>query len=79
MSGDTLQGQWNQLKGKVRQEWGTWTNDDVDVIEGQSEQLVGRIQELLRDRSRRSRTTSQGADPRDRRRLDNAAPLDMTM
>jgi uncharacterized protein YjbJ (UPF0337 family) len=45
MNEDTLKGQWNQLKGKVRQKWGELTNDDVNVIQGQSEQLVGLIQQ----------------------------------
>jgi len=45
MNEDTLTGQWNQLKGKVREKWGNLTNDDIDVIQGRTEQLVGRIQE----------------------------------
>ena len=45
MNEDTLKGQWMQLKGKVREQWGKLTNDDIDQIEGQGEQLVGRIQE----------------------------------
>ena len=45
MNEDTLTGQWNQLKGKVREKWGNLTNDDIDVIKGRSDQLVGRIQE----------------------------------
>lgn len=45
MNEDTLKGQWMQLKGKVREQWGKLTNDDVDQIHGQGEQLVGRVQE----------------------------------
>lgn len=45
MNEDTLTGQWNQLKGKVREKWGKLTNDDLDVVQGRAEQLVGRIQE----------------------------------
>ena len=45
MNDDTLKGQWMQLKGKVREQWGKLTNDDVDQVQGQGEQLVGRIQE----------------------------------
>jgi uncharacterized protein YjbJ (UPF0337 family) len=45
MNEDTLKGQWTQLKGKVREQWGKLTDDDVDQIQGQGEQLVGRIQE----------------------------------
>ena len=56
MNEDTLKGQWNQLKGKVREKWGKLTDDDVDVIRGQSQQLVGRIQErygIARDEAER--------------------------
>ena len=45
MNQDTLQGQWTQLKGQVREKWGKLTNDDLDQIQGRSEQLVGKIQE----------------------------------
>jgi uncharacterized protein YjbJ (UPF0337 family) len=33
------------LKGKVREQWGKLTDDDLDQIQGKSEQLVGRLQE----------------------------------
>jgi len=36
-------GRWDQLKGKVKQTWGDMTDDDVDVAEGQYDELVGRI------------------------------------
>ena len=42
---DTLQGQWTQLKGAVREQWGKLTHDDVNQIEGRAEQLIGKIQE----------------------------------
>ncbi len=45
MNQDTLKGQWNQLKGKVREQWGKLTDSDLDQVQGQSEQLIGRIQE----------------------------------
>ena len=56
MNKDTLKGQWNQLKGSVREQWGKLTDDDLDRVEGQSEQLVGRIQErygIARDEAER--------------------------
>ena len=56
MNEDTLRGQWNQLKGSVREQWGKLTDDDLDRIQGQSEQLVGRIQErygIARDEAQR--------------------------
>jgi len=37
--------QWKQLRGKVKENWGKLTDDDLDTIEGQFEQLVGVIQE----------------------------------
>jgi uncharacterized protein YjbJ (UPF0337 family) len=45
MNEDTFTGQWKQLKGKVREKWGKLTNDDLDVVQGKAEQLIGRIQE----------------------------------
>jgi uncharacterized protein YjbJ (UPF0337 family) len=45
MNRDTLQGQWTQLKGSIREQWGKLTDDDVDQIHGRSEQLIGKIQE----------------------------------
>jgi uncharacterized protein YjbJ (UPF0337 family) len=45
MNEDVLKGQWMQLKGKAREKWGKLTNDDLETIQGRTEQLVGRIQE----------------------------------
>lgn len=45
MNKDTLMGNWKQLKGKVRKEWGKLTDDDIDQIEGNYEILAGRLQE----------------------------------
>jgi uncharacterized protein YjbJ (UPF0337 family) len=45
MNEDTLKGQWTQLKGAVREKWGKLTNDDLDQIQGKSEQLIGKIQQ----------------------------------
>ena len=45
MDTDTLKGQWKQLKGKVKEKWGKLTDDDLTVINGKQEQLVGRNQE----------------------------------
>jgi uncharacterized protein YjbJ (UPF0337 family) len=39
------EGRWDQLKGKARQAWGNLTDDDLDVAEGNYEELVGRIKE----------------------------------
>lgn len=56
MNRDILEGQWTQLKGRVREKWGKLTDDDLDNIRGKSEQLIGRIQErygLARDEAQR--------------------------
>ena len=45
MNRDTLKGQWMQLKGKVRQQWGQLTDDEIDQMQGNAEMLIGRIQE----------------------------------
>jgi uncharacterized protein YjbJ (UPF0337 family) len=45
MNRDTLKGQWTQLKGKVRQQWGKLTDDEIDQMQGNAEMLVGKIQE----------------------------------
>ena len=45
MNTDTIKGNWTQFKGKVKEQWGKLTDDDLDVINGQREQLVGRLQE----------------------------------
>lgn len=45
MNRDILKGQWMQVKGKVRQQWGKLTDDDLDVIQGNADLLIGKIQE----------------------------------
>jgi uncharacterized protein YjbJ (UPF0337 family) len=45
MNWDQLQGKWKQFKGSVREEWGKLTDDDLELIAGQKDKLVGRIQE----------------------------------
>jgi len=40
----TLQGNWNELKGKLRNKWGQLTNDDLQQAHGNVDQLVGLIQ-----------------------------------
>ena len=45
MNRDTLQGQWMQVKGKVRQQWGKLTDDDLEKIQGNAEVLIGKVQE----------------------------------
>lgn len=45
MNENKMKGQWEQMKGKVKEKWGKLTDDDLTVIDGRSDQLAGRIQE----------------------------------
>lgn len=45
MNRDQMEGNWKQLKGKVRSAWGDLTDDDVESVGGRREALVGKIQE----------------------------------
>ncbi len=40
-----LTGKWNEYRGKVQEQWGKLTNDDLDQVKGERTQLVGRIQQ----------------------------------
>jgi uncharacterized protein YjbJ (UPF0337 family) len=40
----TLKGNWNEIKGKIRNRWGQLTSDDLQAAQGNFEQLVGLIQ-----------------------------------
>ena len=45
INSDVLEGKWNQLKGKVRQQWGNLTDDDLERIAGKRDELIGVLQE----------------------------------
>jgi uncharacterized protein YjbJ (UPF0337 family) len=45
MNWHQIAGNWRQCKGQVRERWGKLTEDDLEVIRGKREQLVGKIQE----------------------------------
>ena len=45
MDWNRVEGNWKQLKGTVKEQWGKLTDDDLDVIDGKREQLEGRLQE----------------------------------
>jgi len=45
MNNDILRGHWKQLQGRVRQRWGRLTDDDVVLIQGDRDVLMGKIQE----------------------------------
>jgi uncharacterized protein YjbJ (UPF0337 family) len=44
MNWEQIQGNWMQMRGRAKQRWGKLTDDDLDVIEGRREELIGRLQ-----------------------------------
>ncbi|MCW8979753.1 MULTISPECIES: CsbD family protein [Altibacter] len=45
MNSEQLKGNWNQIKGKAKQQYGIAVDDDSTYSEGKFDELVGRIQE----------------------------------
>jgi uncharacterized protein YjbJ (UPF0337 family) len=45
MNWDRIEGNWKQLTGRAKAQWGKLTDDDLDVVAGRREQLSGKIQE----------------------------------
>jgi uncharacterized protein YjbJ (UPF0337 family) len=45
MNWDQIAGKWRESKGQLRSKWGKLTDDDLDVIAGKKEALIGRIQQ----------------------------------
>jgi len=42
-----LKGKWTEMKGKIKQQYADWTDDDLKYEEGQDEELLGRLQQKL--------------------------------
>ena len=60
MDWNRVEGNWKQLKGKIKEQWGNLTDDDLDKIAGRREQLEGNIQErygISKDAVRKKSTT----------------------
>ncbi len=45
MNSDQIQGNWKQLKGKMREKWGKLTDNDWEQVAGKKDQLLGMLQE----------------------------------
>ncbi|WP_164103581.1 CsbD family protein [Candidatus Laterigemmans baculatus] len=45
MNWDQVKGNWKQIQGKAKTKWGKLTDDDLMVVEGNRDQLAGKIQE----------------------------------
>ena len=44
MNQEQASGNWKIFKGKVKEQWGKLTDDDLTVLEGNRDQLVGSVQ-----------------------------------
>jgi uncharacterized protein YjbJ (UPF0337 family) len=45
MNKDILEGEWMQLKGKIKEQWGELTDDEIDKVDGRIDRLIGTLQE----------------------------------
>lgn len=45
MNWDRIEGNWKQLAGQVKAQWGKLTDDDIDVVAGRRDHLAGKLQE----------------------------------
>jgi len=45
MDWNRVEGNWKQVKGKVKEQWGKLTDNDLDTIAGKQDQLEGKIQQ----------------------------------
>lgn len=44
---DRIKGNWNELKGKIKQKYADLTDDDLLYVEGKEDELLGRLQQKL--------------------------------
>lgn len=44
---DKLKGNWNTIKGKIKEQYGDLTDDDLTYVEGKEDQLLGNLQKKL--------------------------------
>ena len=66
MNNDRIEGNWKPMKGKVKEPWGKLTDDDLDVIAGKRDQLLGRIQQrhgIAKDEAERQVDTFERSNP----------------
>lgn len=45
MNWDQIEGQWKDIKGKVREKWAKLTDDDFESIAGKKDRLLGKLQQ----------------------------------
>ena len=47
MDWNLVEGNWKHIMGKVKEQWGKLTDDDLDVIAGKQDQLEGRLSSVM--------------------------------
>ena len=70
-----IKGDWNILKGKIKQKWATLTDDDLQFVVGKEEELIGRIQKRTgqtRELVERALHESCGCSPEHKQELKNS-------
>ena len=45
MTWERIKGDWTRARGRIRMQWGNLTDDQLDVIEGRRDLLLGKLQE----------------------------------
>jgi uncharacterized protein YjbJ (UPF0337 family) len=70
MNADVFKGEWHQLKGEAKTRWGKLTADDLDRVEGDTEKLIGGVQE----RYGYARAEAQSIVPPGQRSADGRQP-----
>lgn len=56
MNWDQVEGKWDQVKGQVKEKWGKFTDNDLTMMQGKKEQLLGKLHERYGyDKSRAER------------------------
>ena len=89
MNMDQIEGDWRVLRGKVREQWGRLTDDQLDVINGRLDMLAGRIQQTYGismaeaeqqvyewRRSLRTNASVESADPGNDGAAESRRPLE---
>jgi uncharacterized protein YjbJ (UPF0337 family) len=44
MNKDQAKGSWNEFAGKVKQQWGKLTDDDITLLKGNAQEFYGKVQ-----------------------------------
>lgn len=63
MDWNQIEGKWHQMKGKVKEKWGDFTDDEIDRMEGKRDNLVGELMKkygMSREEAERQADTFSG-------------------